>query len=75
MSNDPLWHKPDDPGFIIAWKYKYEFEVGKMTDKTMTYGEAHKKAEELCEQNQDKTYWPEEAKEVLENRFFDPNAH
>ena len=75
MSNDPLCHKQDDPGFIIDLKFNFDFEVGKITDEVMTYGDAKKKAEELCEQNQDKTYWPEEAKEVLENRFFDPKAH
>ena len=75
MSNDPLWHKPDDPGYIVAWKYKYEFETGKMADKVMTYGEAKKKAEELSAKESDKTFWPEEARDELANRFFNPDAH
>lgn len=75
MNNDPLWHKADDPGFIIAWKYKYQFETGKLTDKVMTYGEAKKKADELCAQDSEKTFWPEEAKEEIANRFFNPATH
>lgn len=74
MSDDLLWHKPDDPGYIIAWKYKYKFETGKMTD-VMTYGEAKKKAEELSAQDKEKTFWPEAASDELKNRFFNPEAH
>ena len=75
MSKDSLWHNPKDPGYIIAWKYKYKFEVGKMLDKVMTYGEAKKKAEELCKQHQEKTFWAEQAKDEVANRFFNPAAH
>ena len=59
MSTENLIRRAQDPGYIIAWKLKYEFETGKFTEETMTYGEARKKCEELNLENPDKTYWPE----------------
>ena len=62
MSTENLVRQAEDPGYIIAWKYKYEFETGRFTDETMTYGEARKKCEALNLENPDKTYWPEKQK-------------
>ncbi len=77
MSQDPLLKKADDPGYIIAWKYKYEFETGKLADEVMTYGEAKARAEKLNEENPEKTYWPEKAQEDpnAPTRFYNPKAH
>lgn len=61
MTNDNLIKRDEDTGYIIAWKYKYEFESGKF-DEQMTYGEACKRCEELIAKEADKTYWPEKAK-------------
>ena len=63
MVTENLVRRDEDPGYIIAWKKKYEFETGKMKDKTMTYGEAKKKCEELNAKEPDKTYWPEKMKD------------
>lgn len=51
--------KDSDPGYIVAWKYKYKFEAGKYADQVMTHGEAKKRAEELCAQHPDMTFWAE----------------
>ena len=61
MTNDNLIKRDEDTGYIIAWKYKYEFESGKF-DEQMTYGEACKRCEELIAKEADKTYWPEKVK-------------
>ena len=66
--------KPDDPGYIVAWKYKYEFEAGKFADEVMTFGEALAKAERLNAEQPEKTFWPESVGE-LANRFYNPEAH
>jgi hypothetical protein len=50
-----------DPGYIVAWKYKYKFESGKYADQVMTYGEAKKRAEELSAEHPDMTFWAEKA--------------
>lgn len=62
MVVENLVRRNEDPGYIIAWKNKYEFETGKFKDETMTYGEACKKCDELNSENPDKTYWPEKVK-------------
>ena len=74
MSKDFIY-KPDDPGYIVAWKYKYEFKAGKYEDEIMTYGEAQKRAEELRTQHPDMTFWPEKVNGELANRFYNPEAH
>ena len=51
--------KDNDPDYIVAWKYKYDFKAGKYAEKVMTYGEAKRRAEELCAEHPDKTFWPE----------------
>lgn len=56
---DTLIKKPDDDGYIVAWKKKYEFEAGKFADEIMTYGEAKRRAEELNGQHDDKVFWAE----------------
>ena len=55
---DPLLRRASDPGYRVAWKYKYKFERG-VLDGEMTYGEAKKKAEELQAKEPDKVFWPE----------------
>ncbi len=52
-------HKPDEPGFIVAWRHKKEFKAGKFRDQVMTYAEACKKAEKLTAESQDTVYWAE----------------
>ena len=49
----------DEPGYIIAWRHKYEFKAGKNLDEVMTYGEAVKKAEQLTAESSDTVYWAE----------------
>lgn len=64
MGNSATFEKkPDDPGFVVAWKYKYKFEKGYL-DGEMTYGEAKKKAEELCAKEPEKTFWPQKVLQV-----------
>jgi len=58
FKGDPLWKRPEDPGYRVGWRSKAKFEKGHLEGE-MTYGEAAKKAEELAAQNQDKTYYPE----------------
>ena len=56
---DPLWRRPDDPGYRVGWKLKYGFEKGHL-DEEMTYAEAEKKAAELqAKDTGDKVYFPE----------------
>ena len=66
MTNDNLIKRDEDPGYIIAWKHKYDFETGKITDNELTYGEAKKACEELIAKDTDKTYWPEKVKAAPE---------
>ena len=54
-----------DTGYVIGWKYKYKFERGVLKGE-MTYGEAVKKAAELCKKEPEKTFW---AEKVLELKF------
>lgn len=68
-------HPSNEPGFIIGWKYKYEFKTGKYADEVMTYGEALKRVDELQQKHPEMTFWPEKAKDDLANRFFNPQAH
>jgi hypothetical protein len=55
---DPLWKRPDDPGYRVGWRSKAKFEKGHLEGE-MTYGEAAAKAAELAGQNPDRTYYPE----------------
>lgn len=66
MVVENLVRRDEDKGYIIAWKYKYDFETGKFTDEVMTYGEARKKCEELNSKDTDKTYWPEKTRTAPE---------
>ncbi len=50
--------RASDDGFIIAWKYKYKFEVG-VLDGEMTYSEALEKCAQLCAEDPEKTFWPQ----------------
>ena len=52
-------HRPDEHGWIIAWRHKREFRAGRNTDEVMTYREAVRKAEELTENSEDTVYWAE----------------
>ena len=73
MAKDTLCHPSDEPGYIVAWKYKYKFKAGKYADEVMTYGEAQKRAEELSAENAEMTFWPER-KELI-HEFHNPDAH
>ena len=66
MVEENLIRRDSDSGYIIAWKLKYDFETGKLTDNTMTYGEARKKCAELNAENSEKTFWPEKVKPAPE---------
>ncbi len=66
MVEENLIRRDDDAGYIIAWKLKYDFETGKLTDDTMTYGEARQKCAELNAENAEKTFWPEKVKPAPE---------
>ena len=50
--------RADEDGFIIAWKYKYQFEVGRL-DGEMTYSEALEKCAQLRAEDPEKTFWPQ----------------
>jgi hypothetical protein len=54
-----------DPGYVVAWRSKYQFEAGKYHDQVMTYGEAKKRAEELRAQHPDMTFWAEKVQEAF----------
>lgn len=58
FKGDTLVHKPEDPGYRVGWKYKYQFEKGHL-DEEMTYGEALQKCAELAAKEPEKTFWPE----------------
>ena len=66
MVAENLIRRDDDSEYIIAWKLKYDFETGKLTDSTMTYGEAKKKCAELNANDDAKTFWPEKVKPAPE---------
>jgi len=51
-------HKPDEKGYIVAWRHKWEHKAGKQAD-VMTYAEAMKKAEALTAASTDTFYWAE----------------
>ncbi len=76
MSDTTFLAKDSDTGYIVAWRYKYEFNAGKY-DEVMTYGEARKRAEKLTAENKDRVFWPERKKESAgeANRFYNPEAH
>jgi hypothetical protein len=59
MDSDTLLRKQDDPGYIVAWKYKYQHKAGKFLDEVMTFGEASKKAADLSAKDADKVFWAE----------------
>jgi hypothetical protein len=67
--------KAEDPGYIVAWRDKYEHAAGRYTEEVMTYAQAKAKAEMLCGHHADKTFWAEKLNEELSNRFYDPAAH
>ena len=52
-----------DPGYVVAWKYKYKFEKGSLPGG-MSYAEACKKAADLSRQEPEKTFWAEKVLEL-----------
>ena len=59
FKGDPLWKRPEDPGYRVGWRSKAKFEKGHLEGE-MTYGEAASKAAELQEkETEDKVYYPE----------------
>lgn len=48
-----------DPGFVVAWHSKRLHRAGKFKDRVMTWGEAHRAAEQLQEEHPENTYWAE----------------
>jgi len=76
MSETTLVVKSSDTGYVVAWKYKYEFKAGKYAE-AMTYGEAKQRAEQLAAEHKEMVFWPEKQKESAggENRFFNQAAH
>lgn len=58
MTDNTFLRKDDDAGYIIGWRYKYEFKSGKYADKVMTYGEALKRAQELCAEKTEMAFYP-----------------
>ena len=59
MPRDPMTRPDDAPGFIVAWRDRYEHQAGRLLDQVMTYGEAKKKAEEMQAKDSGKFYWAE----------------
>ena len=55
--------KESDTGYVVGWKYKYQFEKG-VLEGEMSYGEAVKKAEKLSKAEPEKTFWPEKVLEL-----------
>jgi len=51
--NETFIRKPDDAGYIVAWRHKYEHVAGRHDDEVITYRETKAKAEALCEQHKD----------------------
>ena len=58
MSEETLLKPADEPGYIIAWKYKYKYETGQL-DGEMNYGDAVRQCAELCAKEPEKTFWPQ----------------
>ena len=58
MSEETLVHPADAAGYVIAWKFKYQFETG-VLDGELNYGEAVARCAELCAQEPEKTFWPQ----------------
>lgn len=67
--------KPDSPGYIVAWRDRYEHVAGKYLDEVMTYAQAKARAVALSEQHPEKTFWAEKLTAALSNRFYNPDAH
>jgi hypothetical protein len=59
LKGDVQRRRDDDPGYIVAWKYKYKFEAGKNADMVMSYGAAKQRAAELAAQHPERTFWAE----------------
>ena len=53
----------NDSGYVIGWKYKYQFERGTLEGE-MSYAEALKKANELNKKEPEKTFWAEKVLEL-----------
>jgi hypothetical protein len=59
QKGDPLWRRPDDPGYRVGWRHRVAFEKGCLEGE-MSYAEASKKAAELQAQDTEgKVYYPE----------------
>jgi hypothetical protein len=59
LTRDSLSRRPEDPGYVVAYKLKYGFEKGLVSEESMSYAEAEKKAAELGAQDPEKVFWPE----------------
>ncbi len=58
MTENTFLRRDDEAGYIIGWRYKYEFKSGKYADKVMTFGEAFKRAKELSAEKPEMTFYP-----------------
>ena len=74
MSDDPLLYSDDEPGFIIAWRAKYEFDAGRLAEK-MTYAQAIEKCRQLREERPDRTFWPQRADQISDSYGKFHQAH
>ena len=59
MSNAPFRRRPEDPGYIVAWRDRYEHVAGRFEDDVMTYGEACEKARALGNEHPERVFWAE----------------
>lgn len=55
---DTLQRRDDDPGYHVAWKYKYRFEKGAFTEE-LHYRAACETAARLQAAEPDKVFWAE----------------
>ena len=74
MPSDSLLYSDDEPGFIIAWRAKYDFETGRL-DGAMTYAEALEKCRQLCAEQPDKTFWPQREAQTADSYGKFHQAH
>ena len=74
MNQDPLLYADDEPGFIIAWRMKYQFETGRL-DGEMTYTKALEECERLHQKQPEKTFWPQRVSQSADShgKFHQPH--
>jgi len=61
-------HKASEPGYIVAWHSKRQFQAAKHLDEVMTFGQAQERAEVFSKENTDLTFRAEHAPQK-----FDPH--